>query len=241
MTKADIMGLPVDIVELKELYREVKQYLENEYLNVIFFVTIQMIEKSASDPEYRKLLESSDYLLPGEESVLAAAPCPQEQAGQEEIFHNYQCFSRLSEWLGAEEGHISRNVYYISKTRAETQMLVDYSAEKYPWLKAQGMYCEGMEERDDLLVNEINAIAPDILVIALESPFQEEWVLKNSTKLNARLCIGIGGILEELLEEREKKRGIAWLSRKWKAFTKKIHFNLFQKKAEKYKIKQQEK
>ncbi len=65
MTKADIMGLSVDIVELEELYGELKQYLQNEYLNVIFFVTMQMIEKSAVDVQYKELLESSDYLLPG--------------------------------------------------------------------------------------------------------------------------------------------------------------------------------
>lgn len=29
--KADIMGLPVDIVDLRELYGEIKQYLQNEY------------------------------------------------------------------------------------------------------------------------------------------------------------------------------------------------------------------
>ncbi len=237
MTKADIMGLSVDIVELEELYGELKQYLQNEYLNVIFFVTMQMIEKSAVDVQYKELLESSDYLLPGEELVLTAYLS--EERKQLDIFKNYQCFSKLSKWLDAEEGHIVRNVYYIGKTRKETQQLVDYSSEKYPWLKAQGMYCEGMEERDDLLVNEINAVAPDILIIALESPFQEEWVLKNSTKLNARLCIGIGSILEELLGEEEKKTGIAWLAKKWKLFTKKIHFNLFQKKVEKYKEKQQ--
>lgn len=202
-----------------------------------------MIEKSAVDVEYQKLLESSDYLLPAEQDVLTV--CLQEEVGQDlekvEIFHSYHCFSEFSTWLNHDEGHTARNVYYIGKTRKETQMLVDYSSEKYPWLKAQGMYCEGMEEREELLVNEINAVAPDILIVALESPFQEEWVIKNSTKLNARLCIGIGGILEELLEEREHKTGISIIFKKWNLLIKKVHFQFFRKKVEKYKEKQRKK
>ena len=97
------------------------------------------------------------------------------------------------------------------------------------------MYCEGMEEKDDLLVNEINAVAPDILIVALQSPFQEEWVMKNSTKLNAKLCIGVGESLQELTGKKEQpKTAHAWIKNKWEEFIKKIHRFLFQKKLKKY-------
>lgn len=229
--KADIMGLSVDVVSIEEVCGELKQYLQNEYLNVIFLATIQTIEKSENNPEYRKLLESSDYLLPGEEAVLAS--CQQKDPEQEGIFKDFRCFMDISKRL-EKEGAFAQTVYYIGKTKKETQMLVDYSSEMYPWLKAQGMYCEGMEEKDDLLVNEINAVSPDILVVALESPFQEEWVMKNSTKLNARLCIGAGGILDELLKKKEGNGKFTWLTEKWSLFFRKVRWNLFRKKAEQY-------
>jgi hypothetical protein len=85
-----------------------------------------------------------------------------------------------------------------------------------------------------LLVNEINAVAPDILITALESPFQEEWVIKNSTKLNARLCIGIGSVLQELLKKEEKKGLSAYFSKKKKKIYEEILFYSFQKKVKRY-------
>lgn len=233
------MGLSVDIVEQDELCEELKQYLENEYLNVVFFVTMQMIERSVNDPEYKRILENSDYLLPGDEVLLSVYSSRElEKAG---IFQSFRCFPDVCRKLEKTGKDCIKTVYYIGKTREETQQLVDYSSEKYPWLKAQGMYCEGMEEKDDLLVNEINSVSPDILVVALESPFQEEWISKNSTKLNARLCIGIGGILGEFLKDNGKKEKFFWFSSIWKHISRKIHWNLFQKKMEKYLEKKQKK
>jgi N-acetylglucosaminyldiphosphoundecaprenol N-acetyl-beta-D-mannosaminyltransferase len=226
------MGLPIDIVEKKELGREIEQYLQNDYLNVIFLLTEPMIEKSAADPEYKELLENSDYLLPAGKSILEA--CPEKPSGEADIFTDYSCFLEISKEYLSKEKHFANNVYYIGKTKEEIQALVDFTAEQCPWLTAQGMYCEGMEEKDDLLVNEINAVAPDILITALESPFQEEWVIKNSTKLNARLCIGIGAVLQELLKKEEKKGLSGWFSQKRKRLSEKIRFHSFQKKVKRY-------
>ena len=231
--KADIMGLRIDIVEKQELLEEIEDYLQNEYLNVIFMVTVEMIEKNAPDPEYRKLLEDSDYLLPAERSILEA--WRQEQAEREDIFTGCDCFHEITKELAAKEKHLADSVYYIGKTKEEIQALVDYTAEMFPWLKAQGMYCEGMEEKDDLLVNEINAAAPDILVVALQSPFQEEWIMKNSTKLNARLCIGVGEGIQELIGETGQPGTVyTWMKKKRENFLKKFHRILFQKKLKKY-------
>lgn len=230
--KADIMGLSVDVVEQDELCEELKQYLQNEYLNVVFFVTIQMIERSVIDPEYKRILESSDYLLPAGEAVLSAYPS--EELEKSGVFKSFQCLSGICARMEKEGEYAPKTVYYIGKTREETQQLVDYSSEKYPWMKAQGMYCEGMEERDDLLVNEINSVSPDVLVVALESPFQEEWIFKNSTKLNARLCVGIGRLFGEVLKENRKKGKFLRFFETWEHISKKIHENIFQKKAGKY-------
>lgn len=230
--KADIMGLPIDIVKKEELREEISQYLQNDYLNVIFFVTIQMIERSAADVKYKELLESSDYLLPAEKAVLTVYL--QELLSDSDIFTDYQSFLEISNRTEIDKIHFAKSIYYIGKTKEETQLLVDYSFEKYPWLNAQGMYCEGMEDKDDLLVNEINAVAPDILIVALESPFQEEWVIKNSTKLNAKLCIGIGGILEEILDKETKKDVFSCFLKKCRGLAKRIHWNNFRKNVERY-------
>lgn len=236
--KANIMGLSVDVTDEKRLYEQWKQDFQKESLSVIFLVTIPMIEKSTVDAEYKCILEQADYLLPADETVLSV--CPPEIWKQSGIFKNFQCLFKMCEYLEQEREDVPKTVYYVGKTREETQRFVDYASEAYGWLKAQGMFCEGMEEKDDLLVNEINSVSPDILLVALDSPLQEQWISKNSTKLNVKICLGIGRLFEESLEKNDqKKKGFGMLEA-WKRMYRSIHRNIFQKKAGNY-LKKKEK
>ncbi|WP_228536243.1 WecB/TagA/CpsF family glycosyltransferase [Noviherbaspirillum malthae] len=54
---------------------------------------------------------------------------------------------------------------------------------------------DSLRDRVDT-VNSINTANPDILLVALGNPSQEEWILKNLENLNCPLVLAVGGLFD---------------------------------------------
>ena len=92
--------------------------------------------------------------------------------------------------------------------------------ERYPGLVVAGThdgYFDAEESAE--LVEQINASAPDLLIVCLGSPKQELWMLRNAERLLVGLMIGLGGTLDvyaghkERAPESWRRLGIEWLYR----------------------------
>lgn len=233
--KINVLGVEIDAIDQAELSQEVIEYLKNDYLNVIFFATVDMIERAFCDNEYKELLRSADFVLPGQEILVSA--CEPELIGNSDVFVGLKDLYMPKQMQpGNPEGVVVHSIYFIGKTKEQIEQLIDYTALHYPDITTQGIYCGGMEEKEEMFVNEINAAAPDILVAALDSPFQEKWIINNSTRLNAKLCIAIGGLHEiSVFPEMEKTGGFfIHFMRMYDKFRDKLHLAVFQRKVNKY-------
>lgn len=58
--------------------------------------------------------------------------------------------------------------------------------------------CDGYHDLRDRrsLVSAINRSAPDIVLVALGNPIQEEWILANRPALNAGIVMGVGALFD---------------------------------------------
>ncbi|MCA9391804.1 WecB/TagA/CpsF family glycosyltransferase [candidate division WWE3 bacterium] len=54
----------------------------------------------------------------------------------------------------------------------------------------------GLGDNDEEVVNEINALKPDLLLIAFGAPKQEMWIVHNKNRLQVSVAIGVGGTLD---------------------------------------------
>jgi beta-1,4-glucosyltransferase len=59
-------------------------------------------------------------------------------------------------------------------------------------------YCDGysLGERKDTILQEIDALAPDILLVALGNPLQESWIAEHGPKLRVPVLIGVGALFD---------------------------------------------
>ena len=62
-----------------------------------------------------------------------------------------------------------------------------------PMVYTEGDHLEFFDETDAAIVDEVNAAAPDILLIAFGNPKQELWFRRNVTRLKVPVSMGIGG------------------------------------------------
>jgi beta-1,4-glucosyltransferase len=58
--------------------------------------------------------------------------------------------------------------------------------------------CDGYEElkKKHRLIAAINRSKPDVVLVALGNPIQEEWILDNRQALNASIVIGVGALFD---------------------------------------------
>ena len=100
--------------------------------------------------------------------------------------------------------------------------------DKYPNIKIAGFhhgYFKGSHlgligEKEELeLIDEINNVKPDIIFVGLGFPRQEIWIDANRDKLNGKVIIGNGGVMDILsgnakrAPEIYQKLGLEWLYR----------------------------
>lgn len=92
--------------------------------------------------------------------------------------------------------------------------------ETYPGLKIyEGHHGYFKEDEEDSLVAYINSCSPDVLLIGISSPRKERFAHKYRDRLNVRLIIPCGGVIDILAGHKKptpvliKKAGFAWLYR----------------------------
>ncbi|WP_409422867.1 WecB/TagA/CpsF family glycosyltransferase [Pseudaeromonas sp. ZJS20] len=74
-------------------------------------------------------------------------------------------------------------------------------------------HANGFDDMADLpgLLARINAVAPDVVLVALGNPRQEAWILANRQSLDAKLLVGVGALLDFV--SGSVKRAPDWVQR----------------------------
>ncbi|MDR0951513.1 MAG: WecB/TagA/CpsF family glycosyltransferase [Oscillospiraceae bacterium] len=90
--------------------------------------------------------------------------------------------------------------------------------ERFPGLIIVGAQ-HGYFSEDEPIIEQINASRPDLLLVCLGSPKQEQWMARNAKNLNVGLMAGLGGALDVFsgevnrAPERWQHLGLEWLYR----------------------------
>ncbi|MDR1217114.1 MAG: WecB/TagA/CpsF family glycosyltransferase [Oscillospiraceae bacterium] len=90
--------------------------------------------------------------------------------------------------------------------------------ERYPGLTVAGV-SDGYFSDDSAIIDKINAASPDLLFVCLGAPKQELWLAERADRVNAALCVGLGGALDVFAGTVRRapalwsRLGIEWLYR----------------------------
>jgi N-acetylglucosaminyldiphosphoundecaprenol N-acetyl-beta-D-mannosaminyltransferase len=69
---------------------------------------------------------------------------------------------------------------------------------EFPMAKIVGAdhgFCK-TPEQESAVINRINAAKPDILLVAMGVPKQEEWIVSHRAQLNCGIAVGVGGLFD---------------------------------------------
>ncbi|WP_455716597.1 WecB/TagA/CpsF family glycosyltransferase [Anaerosporobacter sp.] len=235
--KINVMGVDLDVISVLAFSQKLKEFLLNDRLDIVFLITAKTLEYANKAEEFKNSLACADYVLPSQEMLLALVyPHIYENANYVSDFHKLQLSLRNMDCS-------KKTVFIVSNMVNQVESFLNYKRKAEERFIIENSYMGDITENEDLVINEINATAPDILVLALESPEQELWIDRNHTKLNAKLCLVLADIKDGMLKEYNeiptviKKLGLQGIYhhvKAWRPLKQSNERRIFKKKLESY-------
>lgn len=184
---------------MDKLIEKLLDELETESKNLIYTPNSEMVVRAHDDPEFTRILNSADYLVPDGAGLLLAArilgePLQERVAGYD-LMRNL--LSKISDreysvyFLGGKPGIIDLAVKNVKKELPEINMAGFHHG-----------YLDKVNKKE--IINEINRINPDLLFVGMGVPLQEEFFDTNFDNLNIKLGLAVGGSFDVLAGQTER-------------------------------------
>lgn len=130
--------------------------------------------------------------------------------------HRFSFMDCLPQFL-TMAAHASLRVFYLGGSPASVERARPWLRETWPDL-AIALH-HGYEPNSEVVIEQINTFAPDLLLVGLGMPLQERWILEHRNTLAAGIILQAGGTLDYYSGEQAQppaswsRHGAAWLYR----------------------------
>ena len=205
--KIEILGMHVDNYTVRESLLRLDTYMSNSVLNIIETVTMKQLISAGENPVIRDCLEQADLCIIGECEILLETGNGAAQRMREVREQDFLCelLKRIV--------RTKRRVFLIAMTEEEIEHMQEVFEKQAPRFSPAGSFpAESCTGDLDTMVNEINGATPDIVISALNSPFEEEFILSHKDKIGTSIWYGIGNACEQIQGKRQMGRTLKKLA-----------------------------
>lgn len=182
-----VAGIKLNSYTALENLTQIGRRLDNNVFTTVQEIYMRTLLLAKEDAVVKDAIEALDVTVIAENGVWDAA-------GENSNFRRREIEKR--EFFFQLMHILERNKYSIfvlGETQEEVQTTCEYIAEEFPRLKVLGSKafeeCVGANEG---IINDINMLAPDVIVSVLPSPLQEHFLNEHKPMMSARLWYGIG-------------------------------------------------
>lgn len=194
-----IAGVPIDAINLEEAKSRTEAFLQAGQ-HLIVTPNPEMAVLASRDPGFRKILESADLALADGFGLSIAAVIEGKKTPA--TIHGSEFTLRLAQ-LSEQKGC---SVYLLGAGRGVAEEAAENLKLNFPKLKIAGAeqggsirWIAGKWEEDQNLAARIDAVKPDVLLVALGHGKQERWIRDHLARLpSVKVAMGIGGTLDFL-------------------------------------------
>lgn len=190
-----VAGIKLNNYSVLENLTKISKNLEANVFTTIEEIYMKTILLAKEEESVKEMIESLDVTVIAETGILDAV-------GQGTILRKAEIerrdfFYQLMKIL-ERNGH---TVYILGETEQDVSVAEGYLNGKYPRMKIVGT--KAMEEivgEEIGVVNDINMLAPDVVLSVLPSPMQEHFLKEHKAMFLAKIWYGIGP--ERFTEQR---------------------------------------
>jgi N-acetylglucosaminyldiphosphoundecaprenol N-acetyl-beta-D-mannosaminyltransferase len=193
LTRVEVLGVPVDLVDMPVAIDQVRQMIAGQATNLILAVNPEKVVAAQKDPALLDALRAASMVIPDGIGVVMAARLLGK--GHLARVPGSDLMPAICE-LAAREGH---SVFLYGAKEHVVAKAATILQERYPGLRVAGFH-HGYVLDDEMphLIDAINGSGADILFVGLGSPRQELWLHRHRGQLNVRVCQGVGGTFDAI-------------------------------------------
>lgn len=210
--KISFLGININVLTKEQIINILLNFSENKGIKTAFYLNAHCINVAYRDEDYRSILNRADLVYAGGQGVVWAArflgtPLP-ERINILDFFDilvpELKDRKITIYLLGGREGTVKKTEEVL---KGKGLRIVG---------KRSGFFAKSEEQE---IIQEINALKPNILMVGMGVPKQEKWVYNHINMLNVNLCWSVGAAFDWLSGQRKRaprwmsKFGLEWLHR----------------------------
>ena len=216
LKKIDILGISVTPARMHELHDGISQIIDTGHKGYILSGNIFSVNLASKIPWLKDFLNRADMVrVDGAGIVLGAR------------ILGYKIPERITwaDWGWPLAEFIAKKKYslfLLGGPHGSAERTAELFRQKNPDINIVGThhgYFEKQGEENKAIIEQINRAAPDILVIGLGMPLQEQWILENTEQIEAKVILTCGAAFEYLSGIKKRcpywmrNAGLEWLYR----------------------------
>lgn len=213
MNQLELFGIPFHICSEWQLYQESCDFLEEPALYTIFFVAAEQCIYLSEAKELIKRNEQAVW-IPGDDALRSLIP--KRERHDLTDFSVFGYIMQMCEYA-ADMGF---DICLLMEDEKSLEFVMNGVRNSYPYLAIHGLHSAAMKS-SEMLVNEINSIAPEILILGSRTSELRRYIEYDRKKTNARLCICVGNLLTDEMSKKNKLFHTITMSRKLKKHLRK--------------------
>lgn len=216
--KVNILGIQVDTLTVEELHKKINNILEQQEHKLILNVNVNCLNLTVQHPHLHHFLNTAEIVFCDGFGVMLGAKILGHHLPERITYADWMW--KLAEYaeprnftfffLGARPG-IAKEAANRLQSRHKNLKIVGIQDGYFN--KAQN------NPENDLVIQKINAVKPNILVLGLGMPLQETWLMENWSKIDANIALTGGAVFDYLSGDLRRApkwmtdNGLEWLGR----------------------------
>mgnify|MGYP001243532328 CR=1 FL=1 len=205
MTRVQVFGVGIDPIQRAELIPQVLDLVESGSQSTVGYVNVHVLNQTCTDSELRVFLNQLTLCYCDGNGVIKGArwlgeEIPERMTGADWI------------WDLASHAEGRHRLYWIGGEPGVTHEAAEALRKKHPALEIEtdhGFHPrEGAE--DQACIQRINDAKPDIVLVGMGTPTQEEWVSQRRALIDAPVVWCLGATAD-FVSGRVQRKGPDWL------------------------------
>ncbi|MBD0355160.1 MAG: WecB/TagA/CpsF family glycosyltransferase [Rubrobacteraceae bacterium] len=217
-SSVNVLGVGVDPLTVKDLHAKIGRLVRNSKRALVLSANANCLNLSHEDPALRDFLNQAEIVLCDGAGVMLAARILGGRIPERITYADWAW--RLAAFAAAE----GFSLFFLGARPGVAAEAARRLQQRYPALKIAGVHHGYFDHsvgspENEVVLQEINASNPDILLIGLGMPLQEYWLMENLHNLNAGVVL-TGGAVFDYVSGRLRRgprllteSGFEWLAR----------------------------
>jgi N-acetylglucosaminyldiphosphoundecaprenol N-acetyl-beta-D-mannosaminyltransferase len=191
-----VLGVPFDNVTMNEAMDLIEEKIDERGFHQVATANVDFVIHAIYNPALQEMLCSCDLIVPDGMPIVWASRLM--GCKLKERVSGVDLIPRLAE-LASRRGY---GVFLLGASEESSRRASEALKGCFPELRIVGRYAPPLaplaEMDHETILSRIEQARPDILLVALGHPKQEQWLAMHRHRLNVPLCMGVGASLDFL-------------------------------------------